>query len=233
MDLAVPIVGFVLAYKRPANRIGWLFLIAGLAAGLGSFLNQYGLHALIATPGSLPGGRAFAWLSNWIWQIPIAVFAFVLLLFPTGRLRSPRWRPAAWFVGAAFTLSTAGFLANATHIWAHPFILFDQPGGPPDLIAALVLMILALLVSAAAVVVRFARSVGEERLQLKWFTAAAVLVVATQIPSFTTSLVLVNALNDLALLCLWVTAGLLSAYRAVHGPVLRNLPPALVFEGRM
>src|SRR5215467_208616 len=126
VDLAVPIMGFVLAYKRPANRIGWLFLVAGLAVGLSSFWNQYGLHALIAAPGSLPGGRAFAWLFNWIWVIPVAVLAFVFLLFPDGRLRSRRWRPAAWFVGAAFTLATVGMLAGATHVWGNPFILFDQ-----------------------------------------------------------------------------------------------------------
>src|SRR5206468_12850556 len=72
-NLAVPVVGFVLASRRPANRVGWLFLAAGLALGLGGFLSEYGLHALVVAPGSLPAGRAAAWLSNWIWVIPLAV----------------------------------------------------------------------------------------------------------------------------------------------------------------
>ena len=70
VSLAVPLVGFVLVSRRPANRIGWLFLVAGLAVALQSFSEQYGLRALAAAPGSLPAGRAFAWLSNWIWVIP-------------------------------------------------------------------------------------------------------------------------------------------------------------------
>jgi len=60
VSLAVPLVGFVLVSRRPANRIGWLFLVAGLAVALQSFSEQYGLHALIAAPGSLPAGRASA-----------------------------------------------------------------------------------------------------------------------------------------------------------------------------
>ena len=56
--LAVPVVGLVLASQRPGNRIGWLFLAAGLALGLNSFSAEYGLRALVVAPGSLPAGRA-------------------------------------------------------------------------------------------------------------------------------------------------------------------------------
>ena len=182
-NLAVPVVGFVLASRRPANRIGWLFLVAGLALGLGGFSTAYGLHALVAAPGSLPAGRAVAWLSNWIWVIPLAMLAFVFLLFPTGRLRSRRWRPAAWFVGGAFTLTAVDLLVNATRFWSDPFGPASQAWNPLVLAAVLILMLAALVVSVVAVVVRFARSAGEERLQLKWFAAAALLVVATFIPS--------------------------------------------------
>jgi hypothetical protein len=57
-DLALPVVGFVLASRRPANRIGWLFLAGGLVLALRSFSHHYGLHALLVALGSLPGGRA-------------------------------------------------------------------------------------------------------------------------------------------------------------------------------
>ena len=92
--LAVPVVGFILASRRPENRIGWLFLVAGLALGVGSITQPYAQHALVVAPGSWPGGRAMAWLNNWTWTIPFAMVALVFLLFPTGQLRSRRWRPA-------------------------------------------------------------------------------------------------------------------------------------------
>ena len=54
-----------------------------------AFYWRYGQRGLVAAPGSLPAARAAAWFVNWAWAIPIAGLAFMLLLFPTGRLRSP------------------------------------------------------------------------------------------------------------------------------------------------
>ena len=204
VNMAIPVMGFVLASRRPGNRIGWLVLAAGLTLGLGSFADQYQKRALVAAPGSVPAGPAALWVSAWIWPISLAMVAFLFLLFPTGRLRSRRWRPAAWFVGAVFALSTAAVMAGATRAWAHPFASFGQLVSPPVLTAMVICFPAALVVSGAAIVVRFVRSAGEERLQLKWFAAAAVLVVATFI-----ALILANSasvaaaiLNNLALLCL-------------------------------
>jgi signal transduction histidine kinase len=207
-NLGVPIVGFVLASRRPANPLGWLFLAAGVTLGLSAFSTQYAQHALVAVPGSWPAGRAAAWLANWIWAIPFAALAFVFLLFPTGQLRSPRWRVAAWSVAGAYTLAVADLMVNATRIWRHPFTSYTQSSNPPDVNAALVLMIAATAVGVAAVVVRFARSSGEERLQLKWFAAAALLVIVAIIPSFLTGVLIFGLLFNLASLCLWVAIGI-------------------------
>jgi signal transduction histidine kinase len=206
-DLAVPAVGFVLASRRPGNRVGWLLLAGGLVLGLSGFAAAYGLAALVAVPGSLPMGRAFAWLSNWIWVIPVAMLGFVFLLFPTGRLRSPRWRPAAWLAGGAFTLAAADLLVNATRFWSRPFSSSAQ-AKTPVLAAAFFLIAAALAISVAAVVARFARSTGEERLQLKWFAAAAVLVAATLIAGLVTNTPAAYVLSNLAFLCLWVAIGI-------------------------
>ncbi len=204
VNMAIPVMGFVLASRRPGNRIGWLALAAGLTLGLRSFADQYEQHALVAAPGSLPAGPLAFWVSEWIWLISLALVAFLFLLFPTGRLRSRRWRPAAWFVGAVFALSTAAVMAGAAREWAHPSASLGQLVSPPVLAAMVVCLLAALVVSGSAIVVRFARSAGEERLQLKWFAAAAVLVVVTFI-----ALILTNSdsaaaaiLNNLALLCL-------------------------------
>jgi signal transduction histidine kinase len=206
--LGVPVVGFVLASRRPANRLGWLFLGAGLGLGLSFFSTQYAQHALAAVPGSWPAGRAVAWFANWIWAIPYALLAFVFLLFPTGRLRSPRWRAAAWSVAGANTLAVADLIGYATRIWWHPFVSYTPSSNPPDVNVAIVLMIVAAAVGVAAVVVRFTHSSGEERLQLKWFAAAALLVIITIIPSFLTDRLIFVLLASLALLCLWVAVGI-------------------------
>jgi hypothetical protein len=207
VNVAVPVTGFVLASRRPQNRIGWLFLVAGLGLGLGAFSNPYAVHALVMHRGTLPAGRAFGWLSNWIWEIPFAMLAFLFLLFPTGRLRSPRWRPAAWFVGGAFALAMVGALVTATYSWAHPFAS-SGPVNPAGLTGLFYLMITflfsaALLVSVVALVARFAKSAGEERLQLKWCAWAALVLVVVFVTSFWVNSAAVNVLQSLAFLCLW------------------------------
>ena len=206
VNVAVPVTGFVLASRRPENRIGWVFLVAGLGLGLGAFSTPYALHALVADPGSVPAGRALAWLGNWIWEIPVAMLAFLFLLFPTGYVRSRRWLPAAWFVGVAFALATVGLLIAATGSWAHPFTSFG-PGGPgltPLLyLMAGALFSVALLVSVAALVVRFVKSSGEERLQLKWCAAAALVLAVVFVASTWANSTIVTVLQSLAFLGLY------------------------------
>jgi hypothetical protein len=207
VNVAVPVAGFVIASRRPGNRIGWLFLVAGLGLGLSGFSNQYALHALIVDRGSLPAGRLFAWLAGWLWVIPTFLLAFLFLLFPTGRLRSPRWRPAAWFVGGAFLLTVVAALMIATRFWAHP-LAFLRPGSPGGLngflyLVTTVLVSAALLVSVVAIVVRFVKSSGEERLQLKWCAAAALVLAVVFVGSIWVNSAVVNVLQSLAFLCLW------------------------------
>lgn len=210
VNLAIPVAGFVLASRRPENRIGWLFLVAGLGLGVSGFSNQYALHALVAYPGSWPAGRAFAWLSNWTWLLPVSMLGFLLLLFPTGHVRSRRWRPAAWFAGGAFALATLWLLIAATRLWAHPFTSSGQLTGLMALLfpMAASLISAALLVSVAALVVRFAKSSGEERLQLKWCTAAALVLVVVFVASIWVNSAAVNVLQSLAFLCLWTAIAL-------------------------
>ena len=101
-----------------------------------------------------------------------------------GSLRSRRWRPAAWFAGGVFALAAVWLLIAATSAWAHPFTSPPASG----LTALLYLMTAflisaALLVSVAALVVRFVKSSGEERLQLKWCAAAALVLVVVFVVS--------------------------------------------------
>ncbi len=113
VSLGVPVLGIVIVNKRPKNAIGWIFIVAGTALALGSIGQTYAVHALRADPGSLPAGRALAWVSNVLWPIPIVALTVLFLLFPTGHLpftalasrrlargghlrRADRWGPWSW-----------------------------------------------------------------------------------------------------------------------------------------
>jgi signal transduction histidine kinase len=99
-----------------------------------------------------------------------------------------------------------GALVTATIIWSHPF---SRSGDAPAIVAAILIFLpAALVVSVAAVIVRFAKSSGDERLQLKWFAAAAAVVVITQAAGLGGGSVVTNVLSNLAFLCLYVTIGI-------------------------
>jgi signal transduction histidine kinase len=237
VTIALPIIGLVIASRRRENSLGWLLLAAGLALGVGSFSRAFALHALYADPGSLPAGRAFAWLSNWMWTLPIALLPFLFLLFPTGRLPARRWRPVAWFCGAVLVLLAASALVVATTIWSRPFAE-EGPFGSPGIAGAanMVLVIavfalqVAILLSFVALARRFARSRGDERLQLKWFVTAAACVAVTFIVTLFANIPGESVLFDLALVFLYVAIGIaILKYRLYEIDILINR--AVVYGG--
>jgi signal transduction histidine kinase len=184
VNAGVPVIGIVLASKRPENRIGWLFLAGGFMIGLYSFGLAYAIRALVVAPGSLPAGRGLAWIGSWMPVIAIGLLCFGLLLFPTGYLPSTRWRPVGWFVAGSFAIATMVALVFSTW-WNAPFGSSTLGGLGKEVFPLLLpTMVASLALSVAAVVVRFLRSSGDERLQLKWFATAACLAVVTFLMSY-------------------------------------------------
>jgi signal transduction histidine kinase len=106
-------------------------------------------------------------------------------------------------VGAVYTFTGLALLVRATRVWEHPFVAFPHGLNPAVLHALLILVPATLVVSVASVVVRFALSTGDERLQLKWFAAAALLVVAAMIPAIVTDSAVAGVLENLAFLFLY------------------------------
>ena len=126
VGVTFPALGLLLASRRPEHPIGWLFCAAGLLEGLDHFCGEYSIYTLLAQPGSLPGGQAAAWITAWVWVPYTALLAFLVLLFPDGRLPSPGWRPLAWLVGIATVVgvslgrslhSLSGLSLESTSSW--------------------------------------------------------------------------------------------------------------------
>jgi hypothetical protein len=187
---AFMVVGAVIVAHRPGNAVGWLFSAVGLLSITGVLAMEYAGYAYITRPGSLPGAVVAAWYQQWWSWMLIVVFVFTLLLFPTGRLLTARWRSVA----VALAAVTAGMVVlNALQ----PTLTLPDTGytvGNPIGLAAArdlqdgavgaVLVGLLLICTGAAmlsVVLRFRRSQGVERQQLKWFSYAAVLAVLVEL----------------------------------------------------
>jgi len=103
---AFMVVGAVIVAHRPGNTIGWIFSAIGLLAASGTLAVDYAEYAYITRPGSLPVPVLATWFQWWWPPIFALIFVFTLLLFPTGRLLSARWRPLA-MVAAVTTVAVA------------------------------------------------------------------------------------------------------------------------------
>ena len=209
----VPILGIVIASRRRENAIGWILLLAGFFLGATGFSRSYALHTLIADPGSLPGGRLAAWIANAFWPVAVSMLPFIFLLFPNGRLPSGRWKPAAWFSGAAGSLLLLTTVIFATSIWARPFTEEERARSLDSFVLVLFVVVLCALpaatfVSFVSVVARYRKSVGDERLQLKWFVTAALFVAFTFSATLLTNLSIASIAFDVALLLLYAAIGI-------------------------
>ena len=180
--LAFPLVGALIASKRPKNAVGWLCLAVGLLWSLSGVFDYYGYYGA-ATPGSVPLPVVAAGISDWIWVPAVGLLGtYVLLLFPDGRLPSRRWRPLAWLCGAVIFLLSLGVmlapgpLDNLGGV-RNPFGIEGAEWLAAGAYAVLPLLPLCMLASALSLVLRYRSSGGEERQQIKWIAFAASVVV--------------------------------------------------------
>jgi MFS family permease len=174
-----PVVGLLIALRRPGNRLAWILLWAGVAGFLP--FEEYGAHAVRA---GLPAGNWSLGFASWTW-VPLIGLAgiFVPLLFPDGHLPSQRWR---WFVRVVI----AGMVLTSLAILLSPGSLADSgyphvrnPFGVEPLrpviglaYVFLVTIPLGIIGAAASLVVRYRRADPTERLQIRWFALAAIVV---------------------------------------------------------
>jgi hypothetical protein len=169
-------VGTLVALRRPGNAVGWVLLGTAIFFAAGEAGEAY------VTEPPRPGQVWVAWLSSFTTNIWFSLaLIFLPLLFPHGRLPSRRWRPVLWAGIAALVLGAVASAFMPGELELRQSSGIDNPvgveGGLPEVASAAsqILGAVAVVLAAAAVVVRLRRARGAEREQLKWFAYVGVL----------------------------------------------------------
>jgi hypothetical protein len=185
--MSLALIGALIASRIPENKLGWVLLALVGFSATGYLSSQYSIQALLEDPGSLPRGEIAAWVSGWAW-IPgtVLLITMVPLLFPDGRLPSPRWR---WVARAVVVLMgcmvlTASFMPGPVQEFEDRQIPnplgIDGAGSFEALfgVAFPVMAVLAIL-STSSLFFRYRRAGTVQRQQLKYFAYAAFLTAMT------------------------------------------------------
>ncbi|MGH9004756.1 MAG: hypothetical protein ACRDYV_16660, partial [Acidimicrobiia bacterium] len=173
-------VGAVVASRRPAHPVGWLLLALGLSlTAAGVTLASTNYEVAHAAPAA---GLVARYVPATI-VTAMACNAFTLLLTPTGRLPSPRWR---WWAGiiAATPVVVLGVVTLSPRPGDRLIEAVDSPldlraldgGVLITYQAAFAVIIIAFVGAAGSLVGRFRRARGVERQQLRWVALATVLI---------------------------------------------------------
>ena len=182
--LSFPIVGALIASRQPGNAIGSIMLGLGVTMALSEALRLYAYYALTVRPGSLPAPEFALALDAPMWVPVIGLSGtFLILLFPDGKLPSPRWRPWAYFCALALVLCYTVILILPTDFADGGYPGVGNPLGidalksvGAALVSIVVLIPIAIIGCAVALIRRFRRSRGVARVQLKWLAAASAVV---------------------------------------------------------
>src|SRR4051812_8462730 len=165
------ITGAVLARRVPHNPIGWLFLVVGLGLLFGGATAEYATYTITTNPGALPAGDWAAWVNNWTFVIA-GLIPIVLILFPTGRVPSPRWRWLVWAIVATLVCLVVAAMFRPGPIELNRGVTVTTPTGIEALRATLTaaawifgfVLVAESIAAVAALAIRY-RNAGEEERQ--------------------------------------------------------------------
>jgi hypothetical protein len=164
--LGFGVVGALIVSHHPRHAVGWIYCIAAAMFALAVPTTIYAEFAA-RVPGVLPPIALMGPLSALTFIVGFGcTLTFALLLFPTGGLPSPRWRPVAWFAGVVLA---SGFLISVLVNVSPSWKWLEN--------VASALLLLAVLGSVASLFARWRVARDLERQQLKWMAASAALLV--------------------------------------------------------
>jgi hypothetical protein len=177
-------MGALVAAHVPRNPLGWIFLTVAIGAASGGVTENYAYHGLVNAPGSVPWAPGAAWVFSWIWYPTVVLVGIVPLLYPTGRVPGPRWRPVLWGLIGLIAMITVKFmllpgpLDGDKKLPGNPLGI-GLVGSANHIVRPATNVAIVLLLSAVAlsVIVRFRRSRGDERQQMKWMVFAVSFLV--------------------------------------------------------
>ena len=176
-----PIIGYILAIRRPDNAISWLMLGIGAAFGLSALVGSYASYAINGGVGGEHLGAIALAFDQPMWLPIVGLPAtFLILLFPDGHLPSPRWRWFAWVLGISMVITFLAILFGPGRFEESAFPNVVNPLGSEALrpvlavaTGAIIMLPIGVIGSLVSLVQRFRRSTGIERLQLRWLVTAA------------------------------------------------------------
>jgi hypothetical protein len=173
-------VGAVIVAHRSRHLIGWIFCAIGIVGAVRSLGANYAAYALLATSHSLPGGEVAAWIISWIWVVHHGLFVFLFLLFPNGRLPTPRWRGIAWLSATALAVGAISVAFSPGPVDGLSPI--ENPLGIEAMINVYGLVkAISFALGFGTIVslyVRLHYARGVEQLQLKWCAYAVTVLVS-------------------------------------------------------
>jgi hypothetical protein len=221
--LVFALIGAVVASRMPRNPIGWLFLTLAQLQGFYALAFGYAYYAVGVDPG-VPAAEYAAWLSSWLTPLSPVIIALALLLFPDGHLVSARWRVVAWACAPLLIVILADYGLAPGPLEEFPSL--DNPIAGPAWLADIngdAAIFVVLLAAVASLIVRFRRSHGIERQQVKWIAYAAGLIATFLIVSGTATVVLGESESTNSNAAGWVFAGVISGLPTAAGiAILRH-----------
>src|SRR5215208_3911582 len=113
---ALSLLLVVLSPSHPNTPVfAWWFSNTFIVIAATTFVSEYAIYALLIRPETLPAGEVSAWIASWSLPIIIGLQVSYLMLFPTGRLPSRRWRPVAWLIGVVLAVGaiSSAFTSDA------------------------------------------------------------------------------------------------------------------------
>ena len=190
-------VGAILASRKPRNPIGWILVAVGSAFGLAFFTEGYARYALETNPGALPFGDVAAWFGTWVYAVMLFGLPVVALLYPDGSVVSQRWRAVPWIVlGCAVAASLGTALVPGSIEVETGFAVTNPFGAEPigpilELVAGIgwIGLFVAIPVSIVSLVLRYRRSAGEARQQIRWLVFVALALVSSLILTIAASII--------------------------------------------
>src|SRR5215217_3684785 len=182
--LPFSVVGAITTSSHPHNTIGWLFCTVGLVVGLDALARGYAEFWIASSSASRSLGETAAWFSSWSWTLVVVVpTTFLLVLFPDGRLPSPRWRPVAWCAGLGIIGFVVGYALEAGPLGDFPELVnpygVDSPAVVIATLAANVVVGGSMVAAAISLIVRARRAGRVERQQIKWLAYGGAVAVGT------------------------------------------------------